>query len=248
MELSEYVKMDAVEVDHFWFRAKRLFLGATLDRFFTLPSDRIPRALDFGCGTGAVLEFLAMRGYEAHGVDMSPEALAFCRAKGLRVSPQDIHGAIPYPDDSFDLVCALDVLEHIEGDRAAVREILRVLRPGGTLVAMVPAHQWLFSYHDAALHHFRRYGRTELAQLISSPCDLRAVRWMHASILIPAIVIRLARTFVPGAGVGSDVRPAHPFTNAVMGAVYHIELFVFRYLRLPFGLSLIAVGTKRPLS
>lgn len=237
--------MDAVEANHFWFRAKRLFLGAVLDRFFTLPSGRALQALDFGCGTGAVLEFLASRGYEAHGVDMSAEALAFCRAKGLRVSLQDVSGAIPYPSASFDLVCALDVLEHIEDDSRAVQEILRVLRPGGTLVAMVPAHQRLFSYHDTALHHFRRYGKAQLAQLLSEQCDLRAVHWMHASILIPAIVMRFLRTLIGGHGVGSDVRPARPFTNAFMGVLYRIELFIFRHLRLPFGLSLLAVGTKR---
>lgn len=245
MELSEYAKMDAVEANHFWFRAKRLFLGATLDRFFSAPAGGVLRALDFGCGTGAVLEFLASRGHEAHGVDMSAEALAFCRARGLSVLLQDAHGAIPHPDNSFDLVCALDVLEHIEDDRAAVREILRVLRPGGTFVAMVPAHQLLFSYHDTALHHFRRYGRRELAQLISEQCHLRAVRWMHASILIPAVAVRLLRTVIGGSHAGSDVRPARRFTNAFMGTLYRIELFIFRYLRLPFGLSLLAVGTKR---
>src|SRR5207244_1565920 len=112
--------------------------------------------LDAGCGTGRnMLEFAGLGTVE--GVDASPEAIEFCRRRGLDGVREGQIESLPYADGTVDLILATDVLEHLRDDYAALAELRRVAAPGGRLLATVPAYQWLWSQHDAAHHHFRRY-------------------------------------------------------------------------------------------
>ena len=115
--------------------------------------------LDMGCGTGTMLGHLRRFG-DAQGVDADEQAVGFCRSRGEERVQLLESETLPFSDDSFDLVTALDVLEHIEDDRAALREIARVLRPGGTFLATVPAYGWMWGAQDEISHHFRRYTAT----------------------------------------------------------------------------------------
>lgn len=241
MEEQEYIKMDAIETDHWWFKAKRRFLEVALVKH--APVGRL-RVLDVGCGTGAVMRFLQARGYETQGVDMSTTALQYCRQKGLRVS-YGLADAMQFPDASFDVVFALDVLEHLDDAGAAVREIKRVLKPGGLLVATVPAHQFLFSYHDTALHHKRRYNKQSLRALISPELQIECLTWFHAAILLPAFLLRLIKKILRLRDTVSDVAQSSPLVNAVMSAWYTIEIRIFTLFGyLPWGLSLMVVAKK----
>lgn len=242
MEKSEYARMEAVEANHWWFKAKRRYVAQALAWFG--PAAAGAKVLDVGCGTGAVMEHMKLLGYEAFGVDMSPEALQYCQAKKLTVTLGTAE-SIAYPDASFDVVLALDVLEHVSDHQAAVKEIARILKPGGIFVATVPAHPWLFSYHDVALHHVRRYRRAEFKQTLETALTVEWVSWIHAVILVPAMARRLLIKKASAAGE-SDVQPAGALVNAVFVILYSIEWWWWRaWRKLPFGLSLIAVAKKR---
>ncbi len=242
MEVAEYQKMEKIEKNHWWFVAKRNFLKYTLRRFFS--SGEKKRILDVGCGTGAIIDFLQHEGYEAEGVDMSQDALSFCRQKKLCVK-SGLADALEFPDNYFDAVLACDVLEHVSVHERAVVEIKRVLKPGGIFIATVPAHPFLWSYHDVALHHVRRYTKAEFNKLLSTAFVNVEVQWIHCVILLPAIFVRLFRRGVVTQKQESDVRPANSLINILMKKIYFFEIAWFAHFRsLPWGLSLLGVAQK----
>lgn len=155
MELPEYDAMRRVEETHWWFRGRLERALALLERFGIGG-----KILDLGCGTGANARGFATRG-EVYAMDVSPVAARFTRDRGCaRVAVGDAL-RIPFASASFDAVLAFDLFEHLADDLGAVREVRRVLRPNGVLLATVPACPPLFGPHDRALHHFRRYGMAE---------------------------------------------------------------------------------------
>src|SRR5258708_16044342 len=126
-----------------------------------------PRILDVGCGTGANLQMLAEFG-AAEGVDVSAEALDFCRARGLGAVRQGAAESLPYGDTQFDLVTGLDVVEHLDDDVAGLSEMFRVLRPGGRVLLFVPALMFLWGVQDDVSHHRRRYTLAELKEKLGA--------------------------------------------------------------------------------
>lgn len=239
MEVSEYTKMDAVEKSHWWFIAKRNYIANVLERYAVTGMS----VLDIGCGTGAIMDFVRSKGYTVEGVDMSEDALQYCRKKNLTVH----HGVaekLPLENNSFDVVIASDVLEHIADDAAAVREVARVLKPGGIFISTVPAHQSLFSYHDHALHHVRRYSKDGLRKVLITSFNIEFISWIHSIILVPAACMRVMHRFFKHNGE-SDVQQTSRVINMVMRALYTVELGCFKmFHKLPFGLSLFAVVRK----
>jgi len=234
--------MGNLEKNHWYFVAKRKFLDVVLEKYVKNNS----RVLDVGCGTGAVLEQMAAKNFLVSGIDMSDTALEYCRKKGFEVD-KGFADKMPYSDNTFDIVFALDVLEHLENPELAVREVKRVLKDGGLFVATVPAHQWLWSYHDDSLHHKKRYNKNDLTKLLSKELQVATVSWIHAFILLPAVVLRLLKKFVGNKNKDSDVKESSVIVNKVMSVVYFLEISVFKFFHnyLPFGLSLLAVAKKQ---
>jgi SAM-dependent methyltransferase len=183
MEQSAYAEMYELEDRHWWFRGRRALIWALLRRADVTVH---PRLLDAGCGTGRNLVEFGPLG-RASGVDPSPDAVSFCHQRGL----DDVRVAgledLPFGDDEFDLLLACDVLEHIEDDTGAMRELRRVAAPGARLLITVPAYQWMWTEHDVQLHHVRRYTLAVLQE------RLRASGWTVTqatyfnSILLPVV-------------------------------------------------------------
>lgn len=231
--------MDRVERDHFWFIAKRRYLSVVLDKYFSQGG----KMLDVGCGTGAVMEFLKSRG-DVSGVDMSDEALAYCRQKGLKVE-KGLANEIPYKENTFDAVFALDVLEHLDDPVGAVKEARRVLKNGGLFIATVPAHQWLWSAHDVSMHHKKRYSKQAFAELFKGDFEILVISWIHSFILLPVILVRLLKNILKSVDNDSDVKEPSPVINKIMSLVYSVEIALFKiFYYLPFGLSLLVVAKK----
>jgi SAM-dependent methyltransferase len=251
MNVDEYEQMYRLEDRHWWFLARRDLLDLALQAYPIRTAGRAPRVLDVGCGTGGTMERLRALGGEPVGLDVEPLALAFCRARGHSRLLLGSATALPFTDGAFDAVVALDVLEHIDDDAAAAREIGRVLAPGGALYISVPAYQSLWSGHDVALMHRRRYVARQLEQVLRDSGGLQIERLTYViSAILPAVwaVRRLQRLLRPNAPPRADVALPHfALMNRMLRGMLALEGRAALRSGLPFGLTVFAVARKPSL-
>jgi SAM-dependent methyltransferase len=188
LEDHVYQQLYDLEDGHWWFRGRRAVLWALLRRA-GLPER--PRVLDAGCGTGRNLAEFGRLG-TARGVDPSPQAIAFCRRRGLGDVAEAGLEALPFADGAFDLILATDVLEHVQLDDVAASELRRVAAPGALLVVTVPAYRWLWSHHDDSHHHLRRYSAPRLrARLSAAGWRPVLLTYFNTLLLPPIALVRL---------------------------------------------------------
>ncbi|HEX6391534.1 MAG TPA: class I SAM-dependent methyltransferase [Solirubrobacteraceae bacterium] len=238
-----------VEERHWWYRGRRVVLDAVLDGLGPLrAADGEARILDAGCGSGRNMVLLARRG-TVTGIEPAAPSLEVARARELGpVVPGSLDDPLPFDDGAFDLAVALDVLEHVADDAAALRELARVLAPGGRLLVTVPQYAWLWGEHDVLAHHHRRYTRSLLLGRAAG-AGLRAERMtaFNAVLLPPIAAIRLAQRALRRAQPASDLgRTPQGAINGALERLLRGEAAVIRRGRdLPFGVSLLAV-LRRP--
>jgi SAM-dependent methyltransferase len=230
----------ALDEHHWWYRGRRRLINAVLDRLELPPQARI---LDAGCGAGRTLDELAKHGHVS-GLDLSEFAASAARERGH----EDVHVGrieeLPWEDAAFDLVTALDVIEHTPDDRVTLRELRRVTRPGGFAIITVPAYQWLFSAHDVVNHHYRRYARRALVAAASDAgWRTELTTYFNSILLPPAAVVRLVqRRGRERPKTRSDFEMTPPSMSAVLELPMRAEAsWVRSGKRLPAGLSLLAV-------
>lgn len=231
MDEQEIRKSAALEQRHWWYAERR-----ALVRRLVAPLP-VGRALDVGCGGGGNTGVLRDLGWDVTGLEYSPVAAALAASRGLRVVRGDSR-ALPFADASLDLVMSTDMWEHVDDDRAVARETARVLRPGGRALVAVPCSMKLWSGHDVALGHHRRYERAELVGLMEG-AGLEVVDVMSWNVLLRPIA-RLRRRHNDS---DSEMAEVHPVVNAGLRLAVASE----RYLpvgRLP-GISLVARAVKR---
>src|SRR5947208_10726643 len=161
MESIEYQRMFQLEDHHWWFQGRIHLMRRMVEKYSPQGLKRQPRLLDLGCGTGLFVTE-QNRNKLAFGLDFSKEALKFTRTRGAAGLVCADSQMMPFESESFDIVTAFDLIEHVERDDALIAEAYRVLRPGGVLFVAVPAHPYLLGEHDDALHHKRRYGWSQL--------------------------------------------------------------------------------------
>jgi SAM-dependent methyltransferase len=225
---------------HWWYRGRRLIVRTELDR---LRLSKSLRVLDAGCGSGRTLEDLVDYG-TVSGLELDPDAAELAASRGAGEVKVGRLEELPWEDDMFDLITCLDVLEHVPDDRQALAELRRVSRPGGWLLVTVPAYQALWSLHDAANHHYRRYSRRGL-RLAAVEAGWRLVRiTSFNSILLPvAAAVRLAqRHRKPDSSYNPELNLGPKWLNSVLERPLRAEaMWLDRGGRLPAGLSLLAV-------
>ncbi len=246
MNIEEYAQMYRLEDSHWWFVSRRRLLARAVDCFPPpRPEDRLPRFLDVGCGTGGTLDYLRSHG-EAIGLDAEPLALEFCRQRGYRNLILADATALPFADGSIDAVIALDVLEHISDHTTAAREITRILSPGGMLYVTVPAYRSLWSSHDVALMHVRRYLATEVKDLLTG-AGLEVIHLTYImTTYFPLIwFIRTLRKYRKEQNTPhADVVPTPRVLNWALRSWLDVEASVALRMPLPFGLTVFAVARR----
>jgi SAM-dependent methyltransferase len=225
---------------HWWYRGRRAIVRTELERL-ELPEDA--QVLDAGCGSGRMLEDLTFYG-DVYGVELDTDAAAYAASRGcgeVRVGRLE---ELPWGTDTFDLITCLDVLEHVPDDRVALVELRRVTKPGGWLLATVPAYPALWSLHDKANYHFRRYTRPSLREAVrAAGWELRRMTSFNSVLLGPAAVVRIAqRGREPDSNYSPELEMGPEWLNGVLELPLQAEA---RWLAggrtLPAGLSLLAV-------
>lgn len=203
------------------------------------------RIFDLGCGPGNMLRRLDRRGL-AYGSDFSLDALAFARSKGLRRLLSSDSTALPFPSDSFDCVVALDVLEHIEDDAAALREIARVIRPGGAFLFAVPAFPALWRHHDVMYGHFRRYRRADfVARVRTAGLAVESCRFFKCAFFPPLLLLaKLERLMASVAPPRDSFYTVPPWLNRMLSREIVLEEQSGLTRWMPFGVSLLCVGRR----
>lgn len=244
MEPASYEIEAQVEREHWWFRGRRRILQTFLEGLDP-PLPARPAVLDVGCGTGANAAVLAAGGRPVVGVDPSPSAHRLRRRAGRPDGVRAAAEALPFADATFDLVAALDVLEHLDDDRAAAAELRRVARPGGVVLIFVPALPLLWGLQDQHAQHRRRYRRAELCQ-VAEGAGLRIQRLTYFNTLLfaPILAARLAMRVRPPAGIQSENQLGGPLANAVLERIFRSEAPLLARMDLPVGVSLACVARR----
>lgn len=235
--------MYQVEGTHWWFAGRRRIITGFLKSICSTMTQR-PRVLDVGCGTGANLELLSEFG-EAEGVDVAPEALAFCQQRGFDQVRLGEAEKLPYPDSSFDLVTGLDVVEHLDDDLAGLREMWRILRPGGRALVFVPAFMFLWGVQDDVSNHRRRYTLPQLKQrMVEAGFEIERATYANITFFLPILAGRLLMRLT-GYRPASENNLSIGFLNKPLGMILGSEEFFLRHANLPFGVSAICVARRK---
>ena len=199
--------------------------------------------LDIGCGTGANLLMLSKYG-DAEGVDISDDALAFCRERGLQKLKKGAAEELPYRDSEFDLITALDVVEHLDDDLAGLKEMRRVLRPGGRVFLFVPTFMFLWGIQDDVSNHRRRYRLPELSQVLErAGFVIERTTYANITFFLPILLLRKLMRLT-GLKTSSENNINISTMNRVLGWVLGAESTVLRYMNLPFGVSGLCVARR----
>ncbi len=255
MQEHTYAIMNRVEDTHWWFVGRRAILESFLETIVPSPQSGVPssseqirnskseiRILDVGCGTGANLEMLKQFG-AAEGVDVSDEALEFCRQKGLEVH-KGLAEELPFEDESFEVVTALDVVEHLDDDVAGLKEMHRVLKKGGKTLIFVPAFMWLWGVQDDISNHRIRYTRKQIVErLEKAGFTVERATYANITFFAPILAGRILMRLT-GIKPESENNINVSALNGVLGKVFSAERFWLKKFGFPFGVSIVVTAKK----
>lgn len=247
MNPEEYARLDSVEGEHWFYRGKRAVVRHWIGRYVALAPDDV--AVDAGMGTGRWLAELASA-CRVVGIDSRAESLDLARSRvealGGRVVQSSLE-QVDLPDGCATVVTLLDVIEHLDDDRAAFSEMLRIARPGGLVIVTVPAMRWLWSDWDVALHHRRRYERAALLEVLRHPeAELLHCAYLNPWLLAPIAAVRALRRIKPVRGGGTRAEDRIP--PRALNELFFRQMVYFstrRWFRPPAGLSLLAVVRRK---
>lgn len=237
MDEPEYQKMYELEDNYWWFVGRRRILTGLLDR---MKLDKQANILDIGCGTGINFGYLQHYGMVT-GLDMSQSAINFCWKRGFTNVVQGRAEDLNFENGTFDLITALDVLEHID-DNKALAQFHRVLKPDGYLLLNVPAFDFLWSKHDKAVGHKRRYTRKQLINTLqSNGFVVERVSFWNFFLFPPVAVIRLVKKLL-NMRRKSDIEKLPGIVNWFLTVILNVEVWLLARINLPVGISLLCVA------
>ncbi len=246
---QEYYRM---EREHWWFLARAKILETLISS--SIQPEKELKILNVGIATGASSEWLRKFG-NVTSIEFDSDCCDFVREK---LNIQVIQGSItdlPFESSSFDLVCAFDVIEHVENDQRAADELNRVLKIGGYLFTTVPAYQILWSEHDEINHHYRRYRKNQFNSLFIVSPKLKVIKssYFNSFMFLPIFIIRLlSKVFTNKPNKKNSVQQSdferYKINKTINSLLYHFffsERFILKNgLSFPFGVSILSIFRK----
>lgn len=238
MERVVYDRMAELDGLHWWYRARRDILSTLIEREIRLPDQA--RILEIGCGTGHNLMMLSNFG-RVDGIEIDGAARAIASSRlGHAVGDARLPDLPGVPKRHYDMVAILDVLEHVEDDRAALRSIAERLKPGGRILITVPAFPWMWSAHDVVNHHHRRYTKRTLRKAVAEAgLKVEFLSWFN-SLLFPLAAAARVAGRLTGKEDSDDALPPKP-VNALFEAIFGLERHAIGRAPFPPGVSLVAI-------
>lgn len=237
MDLNDY-KTSGGQI-HFWHQARLGLLDWLIGQ---VPGDNLNMA-SVGSGSGEELELLAHRG-SVVGWEINDRVIALAKQSDFTLENFDISQNVP--PDHYDLIGAFDVLEHINDDLQTLKNINACLRPGGYLLLTVPAHPWLFSVHDLALKHERRYAKKDLTKkLQTAGFKIETIGYWNAWLFPLVVIVRLFKKIFPPKIIKSEAGPLPKIINELGLVILKAENWLIsKNFKFPTGLSLYVVAKK----
>ena len=242
MEKGFYKTYFETEKNHWWFRVRRNIILSLISKY------KIPKTakiFDFGCGSGYLVGELQRQGYGASGSDISKEAVGFGRQHGIKNIGVVEADKMPQ-NGPYDVILALDAIEHIKDDMGAIRGLEKALKPGGLFIITVPAYQWLWGVQDEVAHHFRRYTMTGLTGIIKRSGDLIIIRktYFNTILFLPIAVVRMFSKWFNLEDRESDFNINNRFLNGLFYFIFNFETYFLKIFSFPFGVSILLVLKK----
>lgn len=243
METQAYHNMASEQESHWWFMARREIISSVIASIGLTKKSKI---IEIGCGTGGNLQML-----EKYGQVEASEKNDFSRAyaqktTGIKVREGSLPDNIDNLEGEFDLICLLDVLEHIDQDLQALLAVKKLLKKNGSLLITVPAYKWLYSAHDKSHHHFRRYSKQDIVEK-SIRAKLIVERIGHFNCLLFPLLIMLRITDkISSSHKSRGNNTPSPIINIILYNIFRMEKSILKYTNLPFGSSLVAILKKEP--
>ena len=233
------------EATHFWFRGFRMYIAPAIQEI--VAGRRDLRIVDCGCGTGFNLRTLLVPHGRAFGFDLVPDGVRRARSAGRPLVRADIQH-IPFASASFDLATSFDVIQSVPDDRAALREMARLLKPGGHVVLNVTAMDLLRGDHSDVWGELRRYTPERAARLVEDAgLEVVRIHYLFGSLLPLMLSVRtlqrMLRAFREPTGDADLAVPSAP-VNALLTALVATEAALARRFTVPFGSSLMVVARK----
>ena len=243
MQSHHYPILYQVEETHWWYLGRRQIIQSLVEKISTTLNNSNPRLLDVGCGTGANLKMLAEHG-RAEGVDISTQAVDFCRERGLDSVKLGAVEQLPYENGSFDLVTALDVVEHLDDDVHGLQEMRRVLRRDGRLLLFVPAFMFLWGVQDDVSNHRRRYTLPRLLRAVEAAgFSVEWASYANISFFLPVLVVRSVMRWL-GLRAATEYGINISLMNGPFSRLFAAERYILKRGRLPFGVSAVCIARR----
>lgn len=242
MERKVYEQMALLDGQHWWFTARRRILDGVIERIVRPPKDA--RILELGAGTGHNLAMLSRFGrVEASELDPVARDVA-----SKRLGRPVVEAALPdlsmFSQGAYDMIALLDVLEHVPDDKGSLAAIKLLLKPGAALLLTVPINPWMWSAHDVAHHHHRRYRKREIRKLaVGAGYEIELLSPFNSLLFPPIAAVRLLGKMT-GKDDSDDAMPSAP-VNKLLNTVFGLERELIGRVPMPFGVSLVAV-LRRP--
>jgi ubiquinone/menaquinone biosynthesis C-methylase UbiE len=245
MDKNYYLEYYHLERSNWWFRVREKIIEDQLQKHLSdIHAGASLTILNVGAATGRSSEVLGKYG-KVTSIEYDADCCAFTREKtNLSILNASVL-ELPFADNSFDLVCAFDVIEHVEDDQLAVREMQRVCKKDGVVYITVPAFQQLWSHHDVVNQHFRRYKMNQIVSLFGSQGRILKKTYFNSILFLPILSFRTISRLFPKAftrsGSGSDFSffESESLTNRILYQVFHVEKYLLRLMRFSAGVSIL---------